>query len=124
MSEDLTSPRLRRNRAVALTVKIVAVGIVLVVFAAVLVVQSVAIGNLTDQQRKADCGRQLLAYTLQDVAHAFNAPPSPNTARSAAVKDIVRSSDRYANAAKVCSADPTPAPLPPTPVTATKGATP
>jgi hypothetical protein len=121
---DVSSEKLRRNQALALGIKIVAAVIVLATFVLSYVTLLFAIRNLTEQGRQNDCRQQLLAYVFQDVAKAFNTPPSPNGPRVAAVNDINLAADRYADADRVCAADLTPAPLPPTPVPTTQGATP
>jgi hypothetical protein len=116
---DVTSPKLRRNRALAWVAKAAAVGVVVVFVAVSYLALLLAIKDLTSSQRQTQCRQQLLAYTFQNVARAFNAPD-----RDAAVNDIIRSADRYADAEKVCASGGRPDPLPPTPIPTTQGVTP
>lgn len=88
-----------------------------------LVVAGLALGELSGLRGdalKSACSDRLVADFAAATGRALAAPPARNAARTASVKDILRSADRLARSDRVC-AHGVPAPLVPTPVSTTRG---
>lgn len=88
---------------------------VLFVIAAVgAVVVAVRVTAIEHSTIRSACSDRLTADVLAAAGRALAAPPAPNPAREAAVRDIIRAADRLTHSDAVC-AHGVPAPLVPTP---------